>query len=529
VANVSGGILETITSIPFLVLITVLICIPAGYFLCFFITTKKRHIQEKEAKRLLEEATQKAQRLEKEADLALKDELFKKRETFEKEIQEARAELKQFEKRLDRREDNLERKLEILTKKERYVEGLQNQLQAKLNEIREKEDQLKETLEEETSKLLKIAGYSREEAEKLLMARLEKELEVSCAKKIADTLNRAKETAQEEVAIIISNAIQRCASHQTAESIVSTVELPNEEMKGRIIGREGRNIRAFEKATGIDVIVDDTPGVIVLSGFDSVRREVARRTMEKLIADGRIHPARIEEIAVETFKEVEDHIKETGKQVCYDMGFHDMPPEMVELLGRLQYRASYGQNQLQHSIEVAELCGLMAGELRLDVKLAKRCGLLHDIGKALGSDVEGNHAALGADIAKKHEERREVINAIASHHEDVPVESPYGALTAAGDTISAGRPGARRESLEKYIKRLETLEKIATRFPGVKGAYAIQAGRELRVIVSPEQIDDATAQKICYEIARGIEGQLEFPGEIVVTVIRETRSVEHAK
>lgn len=519
----------TVTSIPFLIFLSAIVFIPIGYFLCFFIAAKKRRYQEKEAKRLLEEATQKAQRLEKEADLALKDELFKKREAFEKEIQEARAELKQFEKRLERREDNLERKLEILTKKERYVEGLQNHLQAKLNEVKEREDQLKKALEEETNKLLNITGYSKEEAEKLLMARLEKELEEVCAKKIANALKKAKETAQEEAAIIIANTIQRCASNQTAESIVSTVELPNEEMKGRIIGREGRNIRAFEKATGIDVIVDDTPGVIVLSGFDSIRREVARLTMEKLIADGRIHPARIEEIALETLKEVEEHLRETGKQVCYDMGFHDMDPEMVELLGRLKFRTSYGQNQLQHSIEVAELCGLMAAELRLDIKLAKRCGLLHDIGKAMGSDVEGNHAAIGAEIAKRHEERPEVINAIACHHEDVTVESPYGALTAAADAISASRPGARRESLEKYIKRLEKLEEIATRFPGVKNAFAIQAGRELRVIVNPEQADDATAQKMCYEIAREIEGKLEFPGEIVVTVIRETRAVEHAR
>lgn len=523
--------METIASIPLqlIILLTAVVSVPSGYFLCYFVTARRRRNQEKEAKRFLEEATQKAKRLEKEADLAIKDEVFKRKEALEKEIQEARAELKQTERKLDKREDNLERKLEIVTKKERYIEGLQAQLQARQKEVEEKDAQLRKALEEETKTLLKVAGYSREEAERQLMARLEKELERECAKKIADALKKARETAQEEVAVIVANTIQRCVADHTAENIVSTVELPNEEMKGRIIGREGRNIRAFEKATGIDVIVDDTPGVIVLSGFDSVRREVARLTMEKLIVDGRIHPARIEEIAQKTQKEMEEHLRETGKQVCYDMGFHDMPPELVGVLGRLKYRTSYGQNQLQHSIEVAKLCGLMAGELRLDVKLAKRCGLLHDIGKALDSEVEGNHAAIGADIARKHGERSEVINAIASHHEDVPVESPYGALTSAADTISAGRPGARRESLEKYIKRLEKLEGIATGFPGVRAAYAIQAGREIRVIVDPEKVDDTTAQKMCYDIARGIEGELEFPGEVVVTVIRETRAVEHAR
>ncbi|HHT9119194.1 MAG TPA: ribonuclease Y [Candidatus Hypogeohydataceae bacterium YC41] len=521
--------METITNIPLIIFLTVVFSIPLGYFLCYFLAAKKRHHLEGEAKRLFEDATQKARRLEKEAELAIKDELFKRREAFEKEIQEARAELKQAEKRLDRREDNLERKLEIITKKERYIEGLQNQLHTRLKEVEDKELQLRKALEEETKTLLTISGYSREEAERRLMASLEKEIEEECAKLIASALKKAKETAQEQAAIILANTIQRYSANHTAENLVSTVELPNEEMKGRIIGREGRNIRTFEKATGIDVIVDDTPGVIVLSGFDSVRREVARIAMEKLIADGRIHPARIEEIAQETLKEMEEHLTETGKQVCYDSGFHDMHPELVKLLGRLKYRTSYGQNQLQHSIEVAELCGLMAGELRLDVKLAKRCGLLHDIGKAMGSDVEGNHAAIGADIARRYEERPEVVNAIASHHEDVPVESPYGALVGAADTISAGRPGARRESLEKYIKRLEKLEKTAAGFQGVKSAYAIQAGREIRVIVDPEKVDDACAQKICYEIARGIEGELEFPGEVVVTVIRETRAVEHAR
>lgn len=495
----------------------------------YLLSAKKRHLLERQSRQAMEEATAEAERIKKEAALVLKDELFKRKEAFERETQEARHELRQLEKRLVKREDNLERKAEILAKKERYVESLQASLAQKLKEVEESELRLKKALEENERALLKVSGYSREEAERLLLSRLEKELEGECSKRVAKAIQKAKETAQEEATKIICETIQRCAADHTAENIVSTVELPNEEMKGRIIGREGRNIRAFEKATGIDVIVDDTPGVIVLSGFDSVRREVARMTMEKLIADGRIHPARIEELAEQTGREMEEMIKETGKKVCFEMGFHDLHPELIQLLGRLKYRTSYGQNQLQHAMEVAELCSLMAGELRLDARLAKRCGLLHDIGKAVSSEIEGGHATVGADLAKRYEERPEVINAIACHHEEVPAQSPYGPLVAAADAVSASRPGARRESLEKYVKRLEKLESIATSFPGVRGAYAIQAGREIRVIVDPERVDDALAQKICYDIARGIEGELEFPGEVVVTVIRETRSVEHAK
>ncbi len=515
--------------IVFAVLISCAVFIPIGYFLCFFVTARKRRSLERESKRALDEAVAEAARIKKEADLVLKDELLKRREELEKESQETRHELRQLERRLAKREDNLERKLEILSKKERYIEGLQTNLTAKLREVEDKDAHLKKLIEEEEKALLKVSGYSREEAEQLLLKRLSEELEKECAKRISETINKAKETANEQAAKIICETIQRCAAEHTVENIVSTVELPNEEMKGRIIGREGRNIRAFEKATGIDVIVDDTPGVIVLSGFDSVRREVARRTMEKLIADGRIHPARVEEVAEQTKKEMEETIKETGKRICFEMGFHDMNPELIQLLGRLRYRTSYGQNQLNHAMEVAELCSLIAGELKLDTELARRCGLLHDIGKATGSDVEGSHAAVGAELAKRYGEKPEVINAIAAHHEEAPAETAYAPLVSAADAISASRPGARRESLEKYIKRLERLEGIATRFEGVRSAYAIQAGREIRVIVDPEGVDDEMAHKICYDIARGIEGELEYPGEVVVTVIRETRSVEHAR
>src|SRR3989338_3701011 len=515
--------------IVLIVLVSCAVFIPIGYFLCFFITTKKRRIQERESRRAIDEAHAQADRIKKEADLLLKDELLKRKGELERETQETRHELRQFERRLTKREDNLERGVEILSKKERYIEGLQTNLTTKLQEVEDREGQLRRAIENEEKALLKVAGYSREEAEKVLLDRLDKELSKECAKKITSAVNKAKETSNEQAAKIICETIQRCAANHTIENIVSTVELPNEEMKGRIIGREGRNIRAFEKATGIDVIVDDTPGVIVLSGFDSVRREIARQSMEKLILDGRIHPAHIEEIVKETEKEIEQVIQETGKQTCFELGIHNVHPELIKLLGRLKYRTSYGQNQLQHSIEVSNLMGINAGELKLDVPLAKRCGLLHDIGKAIGPEMEGTHAVAGADLAKRYDERPEVVNAIGGHHEEKPVESIYTVLVSATDAISAGRPGARRETLEKYIKRLERLESIATSFSGVESAYAIQAGREVRVMVCPDKVNDKIAAKMCYDIAREVEEQLEYPGEVVVTVIRETRFVEHAK
>ncbi|MEE9200519.1 MAG: ribonuclease Y [Candidatus Brocadiales bacterium] len=511
------------------VLVSCAVFVPIGYFLCFFITARKRRGQDKESRQALEGAHAKAARIKEEADLVLKSEVLKRKEELERENQESRHDLRQLEKRLSKREDNLERKLEILSKKERSIEGLQSNLTAQTKKAEEKEARLRELIDEEERALLKVSGYTREEAEKILLDRLNKDLEDECAKRIAASVKKVKESINEEAAKIICETIQRCAANHTVENIISTVELPNEEMKGRIIGREGRNIRAFEKATGIDVIVDDTPGIIVLSGFDGIRREVARLTMEKLIIDGRIHPARVEEVAGQTKKEMEETIKETGKRVCFDMGFHDMHPELIQYIGRLRYRTSYGQNQLNHSTEVADLCALIAGELKLDTKTARRCGLLHDIGKATGGDAEGGHAIVGAELAKRFEEKPAVINAIAAHHEEVPATTPFAPLVSAADAISASRPGARRESLEKYIKRLEKLEGIASRFDGVKSAYAIQAGREIRVIVDPEDIDDNMAHKICYDIAREIEGELEFPGEVVVTVIRETRSIEHAK
>ncbi|MDE2217123.1 MAG: ribonuclease Y [Planctomycetota bacterium] len=503
--------------------------IAIGYFICILVYKKKQAASEKRVKRIIEESLQNAEKIKKEAELAAKADLYQRREGFEKETQETRMELRLQEKRLSKREDNLERKMELLTKKERYIDTLTANFALKEKKLEEKRLELQKAIEEENKELLKISNLSREDAEKLLLGRLEKELDVKCSELISKKIAEAKENADQTAVSLISSAIQRCAASHTTENIVSAIELPNNEMKGRIIGREGRNIRAFEKATGIDVIVDDTPGVIVLSGFDSVRREIARQSMEKLILDGRIHPAHIEEIVKETEKEIEQVIQETGKQTCFELGVHNVHQEIIKLVGRLKYRTSYGQNQLQHSIEVANLMGIIAGELKLDVSLAKRCGLLHDIGKAIGPEMEGTHATAGADLAKRYDERPEVINAIAGHHEEAPVESVYTVLVSAADAISAGRPGARRETLEKYIKRLERLESIATSFSGVESAYAIQAGREVRIMVCPDKVADKAAAKMCYDIAREIEGQLEYPGEVVVTVIRETRFVEHAK
>jgi len=443
--------------------------------------------------------------------------------------QDTRHELRQLEKRLSKREDNLERKIDIMTKKEKYIEGMASNLSNKEKDVNKKSLQLDDLIEEEKNTLYKVSGLSADAAEKLLLTRLEKELERECAGLIEKYTNKAKDEAEKNAISIVGTAIQRYTANNTVDNVVSTIELPGDEMKGRIIGREGRNIRAFEKATGIDVIVDDTPGIIVLSGFDGVRREVARLAMKKLIVDGRIHPARIEEVVQETEKDIEQIILETGKQTSFELGIHDLHKEIIKLIGRLRYRTSYGQNQLQHSIEVSHLAGVLAGELKLDAQIARRCGLLHDIGKALSAEVEGTHAIVGADFAKRYDEKPEIINAIASHHEEVPSETVYSVLINAADAISASRPGARRETLEKYVKRLEKLESVAMSFKGVESAFAIQAGREVRVIVQPDKVSDSLASKICHDIAKNIEEELEYPGEVTVTVIREKRIIQKAK
>ena len=505
------------------------LCAGAGYLACCAVGMFRKRSATAQAEKIIAEAKIEAEDIRKHADLAAKAEQLSMREEFEKETQEIRQELRAFERRLTKREDAIDRKSELVNKKEKYLETLERDIASKQRQLAEKEQQLEKLLQEEKDQLYKVANLTREEASEALLKRLETEMAHECDALVNKMIEAAKETADRKAREIIATAVQRCAVDHSSELVVSTIDLPNDEMKGRIIGREGRNIRAFERATGIDVIVDDTPGVIVVSGFDSVRREMARRAMEKLIQDGRIHPARIEEIVEKSRKEIEEIIEQTGKQTVLDVDVPGIPPKFITLLGRLRFRTSYGQNVLNHSIEVAYLMSTMAAELGLDVQLAKRAGLLHDIGKAMDHEVEGGHAEIGAELAKKLGERPEVVNAILAHHEAVPPESMYAVLVQVADAVSASRPGARRESLEKYIKRLERLEEVAKNFPGVESAYAIQAGREVRVIVRPDKVQDKNMARLARDIASEIERELTYPGEITVTVIRENRVVDYAR
>lgn len=513
----------------FIFIITGIICALLGFVGRALLGRFKKKSAEREAERILSQGRAEAERITKEARLSAKEESLRRREEFEAQTNEARRELREKERRLSRREDNLDRKVDLLGKRERFLENLERKLSARGKDLERKNHELARLLEVEKEALRRISGLTREQARELLLKRIEKEVEVEAAELLHKATQRAKDVAEQKAKNIISLAIQRCAADHTAENVVSTIDIPNDDMKGRIIGREGRNIRSFEKATGVDVIIDDTPSVVVVSGFDSIRREIARRAMEKLILDGRIHPARIEEVVEATKKEMDQHISEVGNQAALELGIHRLHPREIVLLGRLKYRTSYGQNVLQHSTEVAILSGIMATELGLDVNMAKRCGFLHDIGKAVDHQVEGSHPQIGAGLARRFEESPEVINAIAGHHEDVEPTSIYTILVAAADAISAARPGARRETLEHYIKRLQRLEDIANSFPGVDQAYAIQAGREVRVILNSEKIGDKEAVKTCQAIAKEIEQELSYPGEVKVTVIRETRAVDYAR
>ncbi|MBI3270246.1 MAG: ribonuclease Y [Planctomycetes bacterium] len=482
-----------------------------------------------DAQRLIDGAKDDREKILKEAHLKAREESFKLKEAFEKETSEVRNELKQNERKLDKREDIVDRKQETVQKKEREIEQRERVLEQKQKVVDDKGVELQGLVEQARKELHQVAGLTREEAVRQILTRVETELQTELSAMINKNKEKVKEITESEARRLITIAIQRIAAGHTADTVVSTVDLPNEEMKGRIIGREGRNIRAFERATGIDVIVDDTPGVIVVSGFDSVRREMARRSMEKLISDGRIHPTRIEEIVEQSKKEMEEHIQQTGKQTCYDLDIHGLHPKIMTLLGRLRYRTSYGQNVLQHSMEVAWLSSAIAGELHYDPKLAKRCGVLHDIGKAVDQEMEGSHPAIGAELLKRFDERPEVVDAAGGHHGDMNPEFPYTVITAAADAISASRPGARMETLEKYIKRMERLEGIANSYPGVETTFAIQAGREIRVIVNSQKVDDKGALLLARDIANDIEAELNYPGEIKVTVIREMRVVEFAR
>ncbi|HUW58737.1 MAG TPA: ribonuclease Y [Planctomycetota bacterium] len=521
-ANLSGGYAGILAAA------CVLAGAGGGYLLFRWLAHRRGEHAGERAQEIVSDARQRADNILKEAELKAKEEVFKRREQFEKETQETRGELRGLERRLTKREDNLDRKADLITKKERFVESQEKRISQREGQLGQAQKDLDALIESEKESLRLISGMTREEAQALLLDRLEKELVHEQSETIQRVTEETKELADGKAREIIATSIQRLAADHTVEHVVSAIDIPNDDMKGRIIGREGRNIRAFERATGVDVIVDDTPGVVVVSGFDSVRREVARRAMERLIVDGRIHPARIEEVVQETQKEVEQIIRETGKQTVLDANVRGVHPKVLELLGRLRYRTSYGQNVLQHSVEVAFLAAMLASELGLDPVLARRCGLLHDIGKAVDHEMEGGHPAIGGDLARRYEEKPLVINAIAGHHGDVEAESIYTVLVMAADAISASRPGARRETLEKYIKRLERLEGIAQSFPGVDKAYAIQAGREVRVIVNSDKINDKDSAKICRDIAKEIETELTYPGEVKVTLIRETRFTEVA-
>ncbi len=503
----------------------------AGFGVYWMLSTQKRQAAQAQASRLVAEASQQAEATRRSAELEAKSEWYKQKEIFDKETAEQRTELREMEKRMSKREDNLERKLETLNTKERSLDARQQKLVDREHVMGIKEKQVDETLLKEQQELLKLAGLSMEDAKQLLLNKLEHEVEHEASALIRRIIENAKEDAERQARMILATSIQRYASGHTSDSTVSAIAIPSDEMKGRVIGREGRNIRAFEKATGVDVIVDDTPGVVVVSCFDSVRREVARRSMAKLIQDGRIHPTRIEEVVAEVQKDVDKQINEVGKQTVLDVGVHNVQPKIVAMLGRLQFRTSYGQNVLMHSVEVSNLAGLLAGELGLDEQLARRCGLLHDIGKALPHDqgIEGGHPAAGADFLRRFNEAPEVIDAAKNHHLDEVPQIIYTYLVAAADAVSASRPGARRETLERYIRRLEKLEEVACAFPGIEQAFAIQAGREVRVIADAEKVDDGSAHKIARDIAQKIQDELTYPGEVKVTLLRELRCVEYAR
>jgi len=501
----------------------------AGYIIRRFSAEKRTRFAEEKAKQLVDNAKKEAENLRKELELEAKDLKLKIRTDFEQETKDRRQELTVLEKRLMQREENLDRKVDLLDKKERDITTKETDVTNRQQRITRKEEELNRVLSEEKHKLQRIAGMSVAEAKRLLLMRMEDEAKQEAAVIIKRVEEQTKAAADKKARNIISLAIQRYAAEHTVESTVSVVSLPNDEMKGRIIGREGRNIRALEVATGVDVIVDDTPEAVTLSSFDIVRREVAKLTLEKLIEDGRIHPGRIEEVAEKIKKEMEVTIKEEGEKVAFDVNIHGLHPEIIKLLGRLKYRTSYGQNALQHSKEVAYLMGVIASELSIDFNLAKRVGLLHDIGKAVSHEVEGAHAKIGADLARKYGESETVVHALEAHHQDVEAHSVLAVLVQAADTISATRPGARRETLETYVKRLEKLEGVANSFKGVDKSYAIQAGREIRIIVQPDRINDLQAISLSRDITKKIEESLEYPGQIKVTVIRETRSVEYAK
>lgn len=513
--------METILYILFII-VALAIGVGAGYYFRKSVAEKKIASAEAAAEAILEQAKRDSEALKKEMVLEAKEEIHKFRLESEREIKERRNEVQRLEKRILQKEEALDRKMETLERKE-------ENLSRKEKNLDEQQEKLEQLIQAQQTELERISGLTSEEAKKIILKEVEDEVRHEAAMMIKEIEQQARDEAEKKAREIIATAIQRCAADHVTETTVSVVNLPNDEMKGRIIGREGRNIRTLETLTGIDLIIDDTPEAVILSGFDPVRREIAKTALEKLVADGRIHPARIEEMVEKARKEVDERIREYGEQATFETGVYGLHPDLIKILGRLHFRTSYGQNVLSHSMEVAYLAGLMAAELGEDVALAKRAGLLHDIGKAIDHEVEGSHVEIGIELAKKYKEHHVVINSIASHHGDVEPTSVISMLVGAADALSAARPGARRETLETYIKRLEKLEEISESFEGVEKSYAIQAGREIRIMVKPEMVDDLEAYRLAREITKRIENELDYPGHIKVTVIRETRAVEYAK
>ena len=499
-----------------------IVCFRLGISYRKKIAEEKIGSAETEAKRIVDDAVKTAENKKRESLLSAKEEIIKSHNEAERELKERRGELSRQERRLQQKEETLDKKVEAMEKKEET-------LTRKIKEADEEKEKIAGIHKAQIEILERLSGLTAEEAKDYLLRSVEDEVRHEAAIMIKEIETQAKEEADKRAKNIISAGIQRCAADHVAETTVSVVSLPNDEMKGRIIGREGRNIRTLETLTGIDLIIDDTPEAVILSGFDPIRREVARVALEKLIVDGRIHPSRIEEMVERAKKEVDATIKQEGEQATFDTGVHGLHPEIIKLLGKLKFRTSYGQNVLKHSIEVAHVAGIMAGELGVDVATAKRAGLLHDIGKAVDHEIEGSHISIGVDIAKKYNENKDVIHAIEAHHGDVEATTIIACLVQAADAISAARPGARRENIEAYIKRLQQLEEIATSFSGVEKSYAIQAGREIRIMVKPEEIGDGDMEFVAREIVKKIESELEYPGQIKINLIRETRTTDYAK
>jgi len=516
--------------------IAILLCVVAavvGFFagnlLRKKLTESKIASTEEQAVKILEEAKRQAETITKEASLQAKDVVYQAKAEFERETKDKRREQQVLEKRLQQKEENLDKKMNLFDQRDADFTKREQGLFTKEQNLAQKDEKLNQLIADEMNRLENISGMSAAEAKKVLMESMENEAKLDAAKRIKAIEEETRETADKKSKEIISLAIQRYAGEYVAERTVSVVALPSDEMKGRIIGREGRNIRALEAATGIDLIIDDTPEAVILSGFNPVRREVARISLEKLIADGRIHPGRIEEVVAKATEEVEQAMKEAGDQAAFDLGVHGIHPEVLKLIGRLRYRTSYSQNVYQHSLEVAFLCGIMAAELGINVKQAKRAGLLHDLGKAVDHEVEGSHAVIGADLARKYGESPKIVHAILAHHEDEKPNSVLAVLVQAADALSGARPGARREMMETYVKRLEDLERIAVSFSGVINSFAIQAGREIRVMVSSDEVSDERAMMLAKDVAKKIEAEMTYPGQIKVNVIRETRAIEYAR